>query len=116
MGARVGGRGRDRAVGGAVRRAARTDSNHSDVVAALLSVGATVASLAMVGCGVPDLLVGFRGETFLVEVKDGDKSPSRRSLTDAQRKFHALWRGRPIAVVESPAEALAAIGCSIAHL
>ena len=46
-----------------MRRAARTDSNHEEIVKALRAVGATVQSLAGVGHGVPDLLVGYQGKT-----------------------------------------------------
>ncbi len=55
--------------------------------------------------GRPDLLVGFRGETYLLEVK----SPKGR-LEDSQVTWHADWRGRPVAVVRTPTEALRAIG------
>jgi hypothetical protein len=47
---------------------------------ALRSAGATVQSLAGVGKGVPDLLVGFKGQTLLFEVKDGFKPPSKRDF------------------------------------
>ena len=67
-----------------MRRAARIDKNHDDIVQALRAVGATVQSLAAVGSGVPDLLVGFRKQTFLVEVKDGQASPSAKKLNPAQ--------------------------------
>ena len=93
-----------------MRRAARTDANHARVVKALLDAGAFCQSLAAVGVGCPDILVGFRGETFLIEVKNPEAPPSDRVLTDAQKKFHRLWRGRPIAVVETPDEALRVIG------
>lgn len=93
-----------------MRRAARTDANHSEVVRALLDAGCSVQSLAMVGCGVPDLLVWSPTAGYvLVEVKDGDKAPSKRALTPDQVKFHRAWKG-PIAVVETVAEALAAVG------
>ena len=43
------------------RRASRLDSNHGEIIEALLGVtGVTCHSLAGVGCGVPDLLVGGR--------------------------------------------------------
>jgi len=90
-------------------RIARVDANQKAIVAALRKVGATVHSLASVGDGCPDLLVGFRGDNFLLEVKDGDKPPSRRRLRDKQKDWHEQWRGR-VSVVENCADALAAIG------
>jgi hypothetical protein len=84
-----------------VRRAARVDANHGDIAAAFVAMGCSVRSLAAVGGGVPDLLVAApgSGHTFLVEVKDGAKSKSRRKLTDAQKEFKDQWKG-PIFYVE----------------
>jgi hypothetical protein len=95
-----------------MRRAARVDRNQSEVVAALQRVGATVHSLAAVGNGVPDLLVGFRRGTYLLEVKDGTKKPSARELTQDQIAWHIDWTGGPCVVVNSVGEALAAIGAT----
>jgi hypothetical protein len=93
-----------------MRRAAKVDANQPEIVAALRKVGADVTSLAAVGEGVPDLLVGFRGATVLIEVKDGSKPPSARQLTADQIEWHAAWRGGRCVVVSSVTEALAAIG------
>jgi Holliday junction resolvase len=90
-------------------RAARTDANHVQVVEALRAAGATVQSLAAVGKGVPDLLVSFKGVNILMEVKDGNKSPSRQKLTEDQIKFHGTWQG-PISIVDGPEAALRALG------
>lgn len=87
-------------------RACKVDSNHVAIVAALRKAGATVQSLAGVGKGVPDLLVGIRGKTALFEVKDGAKVPSARKLTEDQLKWHAVWQGGTLAVVDSPEAAL----------
>ena len=85
------------------------DSNHSQVVDALRRAGATVQSLAAVGKGCPDLLVGFLGRNWLLEVKDGNKSPSARALTADQVKWQAGWMGS-VEVVNDAAEALQLIG------
>lgn len=91
-----------------MRRAARVDANHGEIVAALRKIGATVTSTAGVGNGFPDLAVGWRGMTLLLEVKDGSKPPSAKQLTDDERKWHAEWRGHAD-VVESVEEALRAV-------
>ena len=91
-------------------RAAKIDANHVQCVTALRAAGATVQSLAAVGKGVPDLLVGHRGHTFLIEVKDGAKPPSKRKLTEDQRDWHAAWQGGTLATVDGPEAALRAIG------
>ena len=82
-----------------MRRAARLDSNHGAVVEALLSTpGVVVHSLAGVGCGVPDLLIGANGATYLAEVKDGELPPSHRTLTRDQQKWIGEWRGSPVLI------------------
>jgi hypothetical protein len=91
-------------------RAARIDANHEQVVLALRTAGATVQSLAAVGQGVPDLLVGFQGKTLLMEIKDGNKTPSERRLTEPQLKWHGAWRGGPLAVVDGVDAALRMLG------
>jgi Holliday junction resolvase len=91
-------------------RAAKIDANHEQVVTALRAAGATVQSLAGVGKGVPDLLVGYQGQTLLLEVKDGFKSPSRRLLTEDQLRWHGSWKGGALAVVDSPDAALRILG------
>ena len=93
-----------------MRRAAKIDSNQTAVVSALRAAGATVQSLAAVGAGVPDLLIGFRGQTLLVEVKDGAKAPSARRLTPDQLEWHGKWQGGSLAVVDGPEAALRVLG------
>ena len=91
-------------------RAAKIDANQEAVVTALRTAGATVQSLANVGKGVPDLLVGYKGQTLLMEVKDGFKAPSARLLTEDQLRWHGSWKGGALAVVDSPDAALRMIG------
>ena len=92
-----------------MRRAAKVDRNQSEIVAALRQAGATVEPLHTVGKGCPDLLVGFRGANYLLEVKDGQASPSRRQLNETQVDWHATWRGR-VCKVDSIKQAYAAVG------
>lgn len=98
-----------------MRRAAKTDDNQQEIIAALRAVGASVQPLHAVGQGCPDLVVGYlchlTGErrNALVEVKDGRKSPSARGLTDAQLRWHMLWEGQ-VAIAESVDDALRIIG------
>jgi hypothetical protein len=93
-----------------MRRAAKIDSNQIQVVSALRASGATVQSLAAVGKGVPDLLVGYMGKTLLMEVKDGRKPPSAQRLTEEQLEWHVAWTGGSLAVVDGPEAALRMIG------
>ena len=89
-----------------MRYAARIDANQDQIVSLLRAAGATVHSMAALGGGFPDLLVGHAGKTALIEVKDGAKFPSRRKLTPDQKDFHANWKGGTLAVVDSPEAAL----------
>lgn len=93
-----------------MRRAARVDQNQEQIVEALRAVGATVQTLAAVGKGVPDLLVGYKGQTLLLEVKDGRKPPSERKLTEDQLVWHRNWNGGPLAVVDGVDSALRMLG------
>ena len=86
-------------------RAARIDENQTEIVKALKDIGCTVQTLASVGHGVPDLLVGC-GFNILMEVKDGSKPPSKRRLTPDQEKWHKEWKGQ-VVVVETVKEAIA---------
>ena len=90
-----------------MRRAAKTDANQTRIVDALRKAGASVQSLAAVGDGVPDLLVGYKCETVLMEVKDGNKPPSERKLTPDQERWHAEWSGHPVYVVTNVTQAQA---------
>lgn len=87
----------------------RTDANQSEIVSALRKVGASVLDLSKVGHSCPDLLVGFRGKNYLLEIKDGAKKPSARKLRDNQVEFFAAWLGQ-VAKAESVDDALRAIG------
>ena len=88
-----------------MRRANRIDDKQNDIVAALRKAGATVRVISQ-GDGIPDLLVGFRGETILFEVKDGNKPPSARQLTPAEQKFFNEWEGGLCVIVKSVEDAL----------
>ena len=81
------------------------DKNQGEIVAALREAGAQVQSLAAVGKGVPDLLVGYRGLNILIEAKNGRQPPSKRRLTPDESNWHITWGGQ-VAVCNSPDEAL----------
>lgn len=88
-------------------RAKRTDANQSAIMATLRQVGATVVDLSAVGKGCPDLLVGHRGVTYLLEVKN---VKGKNRTTPDQDVFYAWWRGAPVSIVRTADEALSAIG------
>ena len=88
-----------------MRYANRIDANQNKIVDALRKAGAVVRIISQ-GDGIPDLLVGYKGFTILMEVKDGDKVPSARKLTDAEQKFFNDWQGGMLVIVNSVDEAL----------
>ena len=93
-----------------MRRASRTDDNHAAIRDGLRELpGISVADTSDVGNGYPDLTVGWMGVNYLLEIKDGNKSPSRRQLTPGQDGFHAGWAGQ-IDVVCNLDEALKVLG------
>ena len=82
----------------------RVDTNQRLIVAALRAAGATVQHLHMVGQGCPDVLCGFGGRNFVIEIK-GDHG----RMTRDEIEWHECWRG-DVCVVHTVDEALRAIG------
>lgn len=85
-----------------MRRAARRDDNEQEIVKALRRAGAYVAYIDTPA----DLIVGYRGRTIIMEVKDGRKPPSARKLTDNEQKFHDEWTGGELHIVTCIEEAI----------
>jgi hypothetical protein len=87
----------------------RRDANQSVIVTALRDAGASVTILAGVGCGCPDLLVGFRDRNYLLEVKN----PAGRGdqLTAAETAWILGWRGQ-VGIIHNISEALAVLELS----
>ena len=81
----------------------RRDVNEAEIVDALVKVGASVVRLS--SKGVPDLLVGYAGITYLLEVKQPGEQ-----LTGDQVLWHARWRGERPTIVTSIEQAKRAIG------
>ena len=85
-----------------MRRAARVDANQEQIVSALRAAGAYVWIISLP----VDLLVGFKGHTFLVEIK----STSKKRLTGLQADFFENWSGSTLSRIDSPEAALRMIG------
>ena len=92
-----------------MRRAAKIDDSHSEIVSGLRQAGCRVLSLAAIGHGCPDLLALSGGRLYLLEVKNPDMPPSKRRLTADQSTFHSLW---PVSVVMNIEQALKAVGAT----
>ena len=81
-----------------MRRAARIDANHKEIVEAFRALGATVENTQAMHGGFPDIVVGYAGINVLVEIKDGEKSASKQKLTPDQVIWHGNWRGYAVIV------------------
>jgi Holliday junction resolvase len=96
-----------------MRRAARVDANQAEIVAALRKAGATVQPIHTIGHGCPDLLAGYHGKTYLIEVKDGNKPPSAQKLTPDEKEWIDAWRGGDVYVISDITSAIAALNSDI---
>jgi hypothetical protein len=85
-----------------MRYAARVDANQAAIVEALRKAGAYVWVI-----GLPvDLLVGYKGHTWLIEIKRDSKA----RLTPLQADFFKNWMGGTLCRVDIPDAALRMIG------
>ena len=77
-----------------MRRKARIDDNQQSVVKSLRQIpGVSVAVTSSLGNGFPDLVIARSGVNYLVELKDGAKSKSRKKLTPDEEEFKNTWQG-----------------------
>lgn len=83
--------------------AKRRDANEPEIVKALRDVGATVELLDW--C---DLLVGYKGVNYLIEVKT-----EKGTLTDKQELDFPRWNGRKIKIARTVEAALKEIGVNV---
>ena len=74
----------------------KVDNNQLDIVKAFRSMGATVLNLSTVGKGCPDLLIGYKGISVLVEVKS-----KTGKFTEPQLKFMEQWQGGAVNRIDS---------------
>jgi hypothetical protein len=94
---------------GFVRR--RKDANHGEVQAIFEDLGAGVLDCSKFGTPF-DLLIVWRGRWYVVEVKNGELSPSRRQLTDDEKEFHAIaaLHGCKVDIINNETDAFALLG------
>lgn len=86
-----------------MRRAFRKDANHAPVVDRISACGWIVFDLAQYGAPV-DLAISKGNKCALVEIKDGDKIPSKQKLTEGCAELRERWPGAFL-VVTSPDDA-----------
>jgi hypothetical protein len=73
-----------------MRRAARVDDNQPEIVEALRRFGAAVLITSQLKNAF-DILVAYRGQLYVVEIKDGKLPPSARKLTSGELKCKAMF-------------------------
>ena len=98
-----------------MRMRGRVDANQPELVSQLRSIpGVKVAITSSLGGGFPDLVIGYRGVNYFVELKDGDKPPSKRKLTSDEKRWHKMWDGYgQVATCKNLEECLGVIGIEI---
>ena len=78
-----------------MRRRARTDANQTEIVKQLRRIpNLSVEITSRMGDGFPDIVVGYCGVNILLEIKDPEKSASRRKLTNDEEHFQRNWKGQ----------------------
>ena len=92
-----------------IYRKRRVDISQAPIMHALLAAGASVDPWPGAN-GRPDLVVGFRGVTYLLECKTPGYAKNHKAHLKNQEAWRLAWNGGPVAVVATPEEALQAIG------
>lgn len=75
-----------------MRRSARVDDNQREIVEGLRKYGASVLITSQLKNAF-DILVGYNGVNYIMEIKDGSKPPSQRKLTKGEQNFKNTWKG-----------------------
>jgi Holliday junction resolvase len=84
-------------------RAKRTDQNQKEIVKILRDLGCSIFDTSSIGKGYPDINVGYKGQTYLVEIKSSKKA----TFTEQQLEFQKNWLGSRIIRINSVEEAIA---------
>lgn len=88
-----------------MRRAAKVDDNQNQIVNGLRKLGASVLITSQLkNCF--DILVGYKGVNYIMEIKDGKKPPSKRRLSKGEEEFKNNWKGGSYNVVNNLEEAI----------
>lgn len=76
------------------------DSNQPEIVEGLRKFGASVFHAGNVGAGFPDIVVGYNGQNYLMEIKT-----EKGELSDSQKLFIEKWFGK-VYVIRSLSRAI----------
>ena len=70
--------------------ARKKDDNHDEIVDEFKRLGCGVKDVHNLPDFV-DIIICYKGQTVMVEIKDGAKPPSARQLTSGEKKFSDEW-------------------------
>lgn len=76
-----------------MRKKARVDANQKEIVQQLRKLNISVLHTHQLGKGAPDLILGYRNDNFMIELKDGTKTKSQQKLTPDELEFQNKWKG-----------------------
>ena len=82
--------------------ASKPDANQTQVVEELRARGCKVDHTHTLRAGRPDIVVGYVGWLFWLELKSGP----RKKLTPKEAEFHSEWDGMPVLRVDSCEDAM----------
>lgn len=74
--------------------AKRVDNGQMDIVNTLRKLGMSVHVTSNFGFGFPDAVAAYMFKTYLIEIKDGNKCPSKQRLNVLEQKFHDDWQDK----------------------
>jgi len=76
----------------------KTDFNQAELVRTLKQIpGVSVQDLSAVGQGCPDLLVGYKRENFLFEIKNPE---TKGKLNKRQEIWFSEWKGSAFVIYD----------------
>lgn len=89
-----------------MRKFGKIDSNQKAIIQRLREIPSlSVVSIASVGNGIPDIIIGYKNFNYLIELK----SSSTSKLTEQEIKFVKGWNGN-VAVCYNLDQVLQVIG------
>jgi len=68
----------------------KPDANHQNIIKFIRSIGGVVLDCKSL-INAFDILVGYKGKLFIMEIKDGKKSPSQRKITPGEMRCKEMF-------------------------
>jgi len=68
----------------------KPDRNHQEIIKFIRSIGGVVLDCKSLKNAF-DILVGYKGKLYIIEIKDGQKPPSQRKLTKGEIQCREMF-------------------------